>query len=266
MKKISEKDLKKSILSIKCSDDLDRKIMNNINKKRAINYGKLVFISSIMFVIIFGTGVVFAEDIKDFVRTFFVSKETNEDGFEVFKGRSENTIASINCNADFPEKELSAITKNIYKFNEIEEKLNTKILKNKYFSEDKIRLMYNEKINDKIAFIGFWIEDFTKSKNDERHNLQISFKTKYANNTNGYVFETGKYQYVEEYYLKSIDTNAYIIYINDTKKDKEGYNKNYQAYWIHNNTRYWLISEFPSAYTYEHAEEKFKDILNSFII
>lgn len=266
MKKMSEKDLKESILSIKCSKELENSIIDKAYKKRLINCEKLAFISSIILVIVLGTGVVFAEDIKEFVRTFWVSKEINEDGFEIFKGKSENTIADINCDADFPEKKHAETKKYYYSYNEIEEKLHTKILKNNYINETEIRLMYNEKKNDKIAYIGFWVEDFTQTKNNERHNLQISFKTKYADNNNGYGFETGEYQFLKEYYLKNIDTNAYILYINDPERDNEGYNKNYQAYWIHNNIRYWLISEFPSSYTCEKAEDRFKNILDSFEI
>ena len=108
---------------------------------------------------------------------------------------------------------------NYYKYNEIEDLLGIKILKNKQFKNNLIHQKYTDKIDGKISSAGFDItnlmnidyKNIDHTKKYEYHHLTFGFKTKYSTDECWESWHSGDKSKFDEYYIKTLDTYAIAI-------------------------------------------------------
>lgn len=101
---------------------------------------------------------------------------------------------------------------NYYTYEEIEEKLELKLLKNKNF-DSNIYLLTNLKINnDKIAQVSFWQTNSDKSSKTflEKYWFYFTINTNYSNEETTAAIIGGKGGEYREHYIKSLNSIALI--------------------------------------------------------
>lgn len=217
-------------LSKSQSYDLNQRIILGYKKRKKKN--KIIFSLIMMFsILIIGTGITYAEEIKEIVTSIFTKSYTEKvDGNDVQKIKLKyNGVKEINYNADLKEPTGSGIDSfknepidkdsySMYTYEELEKELGIKILKNDLFKRDKFILETLEKKNGKIATIGLYMTNVFKYDNKENKNVSfVSFniliKTKYAERKENSELNHGNYtdETIPKYKVGKLGTIAYGI-------------------------------------------------------
>lgn len=214
-----KKVMKKIKLSQEKKDEIYEKILNKQVKKNYFN--PIVIAIVICLVTVFGTlGTVYAEEIKNAINTILMKRTYNEEKHAT--KLESNGLAIINYNANIPEVESKTkeeISKGIvneyYSYEELEKLLEIKLLKSDYFKNNMLYQNHTKKENGKISEAGFSIKNFTDVKGDldNVYSMGIYIKTKYAPEEiqNLPYYEISGSFLEEEYFIKSLNTNAYIF-------------------------------------------------------
>lgn len=203
----------------------------NRYKKRKRNK-KIIFSLIMMFsILIIGTGIAYANEIKEIVSSIFTKSYTEKvDGNDVQKIKLKyNGVKEINYNADLKEPTGSGIDSfknepidkdsySMYTYEELEKKLGIKLLKNDLFKRDKFILKTLEKNDGKIATISLYMTNVFKYDNKENKNVSfVSFniliKTKYAERKENSELNHGNYtdETIPKYKVGKLNTIAYGI-------------------------------------------------------
>lgn len=203
----------------------------NRYKKRKRNK-KIIFSLIMMFsILIIGTGITYAEEIKEIVTSIFTKSYTEKvDGNDVQKIKLKyNGVKEINYNADLKEPTCSGIDSfknepidkdsySMYTYEELEKELGIKLLKNDLFKKDKFILKTLEKNDGKIATISLYMTNVFKYDNKENKNVSfVSFniliKTKYAERKENSELNHGNYtdETIPKYKVGKLNTIAYGI-------------------------------------------------------
>lgn len=203
----------------------------NRYKKRKRNK-KIIFSLIMMFsILIIGTGITYAEEIKEIVTSIFTKSYTEKvDGNDVQKIKLKyNGVKEINYNADLKEPTGSGIDSfknepidkdsySMYTYEELEKELGIKLLKNDLFKRDKFILKTLEKNDGKIAIISLYMTNVFKYDNKENKNVSfVSFniliKTKYAERKENSELNHGNYtdETIPKYKVGKLNTIAYGI-------------------------------------------------------
>ena len=217
-------------LSKSQSYDLNQKIILGYKKRKKKN--KIIFSLIMMFsILIIGTGITYAEEIKEIVTSIFTKSYTEKvDGNDVQKIKLKyNGVKEINYNADLKEPTGSGIDSlknepidkdsySMYTYEELEKELGIKLLKNDLFKRDKFILKTLEKKNGKIATICLYMTNVFKYDNKENKNVSfVSFniliKTKYAERKENSELNHGNYtdETIPKYKVGKLNTIAYGI-------------------------------------------------------
>ena len=181
--------------------------------------------------ILVGTGVTYANEIKEIVTSIFTKSYTEKvDGNDVQKIKLKyNGVKEINYEADLKEPTGSGIDSfknepidkdsySMYTYEELEKELGIKLLKNDLFKRDKFILKTLEKKNGKIATICLYMTNVFKYDNKENKNVSfVSFniliKTKYAERKENSELNHGNYtdETIPKYKVGKLNTIAYGI-------------------------------------------------------
>ncbi len=217
-------------LSKSQSYDLNQKIILGYKKRKKKN--KIIFSLIMMFsILIIGTGITYAEEIKEIVTSIFTKSYTEKvDGNDVQKIKLKyNGVKEINYNADLKEPTGSGIDSfknepidkdsySMYTYEELEKELGIKLLKNDLFKKDKFILKTLEKNDGKIATISLYMTNVFKYDNKENKNVSfVSFniliKTKYAERKENSELNHGNYtdETIPKYKVGKLNTIAYGI-------------------------------------------------------
>lgn len=217
-------------LSKSQSNDLNQRIILGYKKRKKKN--KIIFSLIMMFsILIIGTGITYAEEIKEIVTSIFTKSYTEKvDGNDVQKIKLKyNGVKEINYNADLKEPTGSGIDSfknepidkdsySMYTYEELEKELGIKLLKNDLFKKDKFILKTLEKNDGKIATISLYMTNVFKYDNKENKNVSfVSFniliKTKYAERKENSELNHGNYtdETIPKYKVGKLNTIAYGI-------------------------------------------------------
>lgn len=217
-------------LSKSQSYDLNQRIILGYKKRKKKN--KIIFSLIMMFsILIIGTGITYAEEIKEIVTSIFTKSYTEKvDGNDVQKIKLKyNGVKEINYNADLKEPTCSGIDSfknepidkdsySMYTYEELEKELGIKLLKNDLFKKDKFILKTLEKNDGKIATISLYMTNVFKYDNKENKNVSfVSFniliKTKYAERKENSELNHGNYtdETIPKYKVGKLNTIAYGI-------------------------------------------------------
>lgn len=233
MNKLKEKyidNISNIVLTDERNDYLKLETINRYKKRKKKN--KIVFSLIMIFsILIIGTGITYAEEIKEIVTSIFIKSYTEKiDNNEVQKIKLKyNGVKKINYEADLKEPTGSGIDSlknepidkdsySMYTYEELEKKLGIKLLKNDLFKRDKFILKTLEKNDGKIATIGLYMTNVFKYDNKENKNVSfVSFniliKTKYAERKENSELNHGNYtdETIPKYKVGKIGTIAYGI-------------------------------------------------------
>lgn len=217
-------------LSKSQSYDLNQRIILGYKKRKRNK--KIIFSLIMIFsILIIGTGITYAEEIKEIVSSIFTKSYTEKvDGNDVQKIKLKyNGVKEINYNADLKEPTGSGIDSfknepidkdsySMYTYEELEKELGIKILKNDLFKRDKFILETLEKNDGKIATISLYMTNVFKYDNKENKNVSfVSFniliKTKYAERKENSELNHGNYtdETIPKYKVGKLNTIAYGI-------------------------------------------------------
>ena len=217
---------------------LSKEKSNSLNKKIIFAYKQkrkkmkiIVSILAIASVLLVGSGIAYAYEIKEIVSSIFTKSYTEKvDNNDVQKIKLKyNGVKEINYNADLKEPTGSGIDSfknepidkdsySMYTYEELEKKLGIKLLKNDLFKRDKFILKTLEKNDGKIATIGLYMTNVFKYDNKENKNVSfVSFniliKTKYAERKENSELNHGNYtdETIPKYKVNQLNTIAYGI-------------------------------------------------------
>ena len=217
-------------LSESQSYDLNQRIILRYKKRKRNK--KIIFSLIMMFsILIIGTGIAYANEIKEIVTSIFTKSYTEKiDGNDVQKIKLKyNGVKEINYNADLKEPTGSGIDSfknepidkdsySMYTYEELEKELGIKLLKNDLFKRDKFILKTLEKNDGKIATISLYMTNVFKYDNKENKNVSfVSFniliKTKYAERKENSELNHGNYtdETIPKYKVGKLNTIAYGI-------------------------------------------------------
>ena len=259
-------------LSKSQSYDLNQKIILGYKKRKKKN--KIIFSLIMMFsILIIGTGITYAEEIKEIVTSIFTKSYTEKvDGNDVQKIKLKyNGVKEINYNADLKEPTGSGIDSfknepidkdsySMYTYEELEKELGIKLLKNDLFKKDKFILKTLEKNDGKIATISLYMTNVFKYDNKENKNVSfVSFniliKTKYAERKENSELNHGNYtdETIPKYKVGKLNTIAYGI----------EYGKRRRVYMEYDDVIY-SFTLSPGADYYNKSDEEVQKILDAF--
>lgn len=227
----------------KIKDNIYHKYKNHQKRKKYI-----LSFSIILFICLTYIGVSFADEINEY---FKVKDITCKNGETSTIGRAKLERKIINYDADIPEHKAS--DKPIeYTFQEIEDLINIKLVKNSKIPDDKINLRNCIKENGKIASISF-NHPFTHGK-DNRINYNASLITKYHTGNDISEWNTENNLSADEFILKKLNTKVYILQF----RDEPWTSSMYQFIFIYDDVTYWgiYVSHKPQ------GEERKKDVLD----
>lgn len=275
MNKLKEKYID-NISNIVLTDERNNYLrLETINryKKRKRNK-KIIFSLIMMFsILIIGTGITYAEEIKEIVTSIFTKSYTEKiDNNEVQKIKLKyNGVKEINYNADLKEPTGSGIDSfknepidkdsySMYTYEELEKELGIKLLKNDLFKRDKFILKTLEKNDGKIATISLYMTNVFKYDNKENKNVSfVSFniliKTKYAERKENSELNHGNYtdETIPKYKVGKLNTIAYGI----------EYGKRRRVYMEYDDVIY-SFTLSPGADYYNKSDEEVQKILDAF--
>lgn len=233
MNKLKEKyidNISNIVLTDERNDYLKLETINRYKKRKKKN--KIVFSLIMIFsILIIGTGITYAEEIKEIVTSIFTKSYTEKiDNNEVQKIKLKyNGVKEINYNADLKEPTGSGIDSlknepidkdsySMYTYEELEKELGIKLLRNDLFKRDKFILKTLEKKNGKISTIILYMTNVFKYDNKENKNVSfVSFniliKTKYAERKENSELNHGNYtdETIPKYKVGKLNTIAYGI-------------------------------------------------------
>ena len=224
-------------------------------------------------ILIIGTGITYAEEIKEIVTSIFTKSYTEKvDGNDVQKIKLKyNGVKEINYNADLKEPTGSGIDSfknepidkdsySMYTYEELEKELGIKLLKNDLFKRDKFILKTLEKNDGKIATISLYMTNVFKYDNKENKNVSfVSFniliKTKYAERKENSELNHGNYtdETIPKYKVGKLNTIAYGI----------EYGKRRRVYMEYDDVIY-SFTLSPGADYYNKSDEEVQKILDAF--
>ena len=218
------------VLTDERNDYLKLETINRYKKRKKKN--KIVFSLIMIFsILIIGTGIAYANEIKEIVSSIFTKSYTEKvDGNDVQKIKLKyNGVKKINYNADLKEPTGSGIDSfknepidkdsySMYTYEELEKELGIKLLRNDLFKRDKFILKTLEKKNGKISTIILYMTNVFKYDNKENKNVSfVSFniliKTKYAERKENSELNHGNYtdETIPKYKVGKLNTIAYGI-------------------------------------------------------
>lgn len=259
-------------LSKEKSNSLNQKIIFAYKQKRK-KMKIIVFLLAIASVLLVGTGIAYANEIKEIVSSIFTKSYTEKvDDNDVQKIKLKyNGVKEINYNADLKEPTGSGIDSfenepidkdsySMYTYEELEKELGIKLLKNDLFKRDKFILKTLEKNDGKIATISLYMTNVFKYDNKENKNVSfVSFniliKTKYAERKEKSELNHGNYtdETIPKYKVNQLNTIAYGI----------EYGKRRSVYMEYENVLYsFTIS--PGIEYRDKPDEEVQKILDSF--
>lgn len=259
-------------LSKSQSYDLNQRIILGYKKRKRNK--KIIFSLIMMFsILIIGTGITYAEEIKEIVTSIFTKSYTEKvDGNDVQKIKLKyNGVKEINYNADLKEPTGSGIDSfknepidkdsySMYTYEELEKELGIKLLKNDLFKRDKFILKTLEKNDGKIATISLYMTNVFKYDNKENKNVSfVSFniliKTKYAERKENSELNHGNYtdETIPKYKVGKLNTIAYGI----------EYGKRRRVYMEYDDVIY-SFTLSPGADYYNKSDEEVQKILDAF--
>lgn len=233
MNKLKEKyidNISNIVLTDERNDYLKLETINRYKKRKKKN--KIIFSLIMIFsILIIGTGITYAEEIKEIVTSIFIKSYTEKiDNNEVQKIKLKyNSVKKINYEADLKEPTGSGIDSlnnepidkdsySMYTYEELEKELGIKLLRNDLFKRDKFILKTLEKKNGKIATICLYMTNAFKYDNKENKNVSfVSFniliKTKYAERKENSELNHGNYtdETIPKYKVGKLGTMAYGI-------------------------------------------------------
>lgn len=233
MNKLKEKyidNISNIVLTDERNDYLKLETINRYKKRKKKN--KIVFSLIMIFsILIIGTGIAYANEIKEIVSSIFTKSYTEKvDGNDVQKIKLKyNGVKKINYNADLKEPTGSGIDSfknepidkdsySMYTYEELEKELGIKLLRNDLFKRDKFILKTLEKKNGKISTIILYMTNVFKYDNKENKNVSfVSFniliKTKYAERKENSELNHGNYtdETIPKYKVGKLNTIAYGI-------------------------------------------------------
>lgn len=217
-------------LSKSQSNDLNQKIILGY-KKRKRNKKIIFSVLVITSMILVGTGVTYANEIKEIVSSIFTKPYTEKvDDNDVQKIKLKyNGVKKINYEANLKEpigggidsfnnEPIDKDSYSMYTYEELEKELGTKLLKNDLFKRDKFILETLEKKDGKIATISLYMTNVFMYDNKENKNVSfVSFniliKTKYAERKENSELNHGNYtdETIPKYKVGKLNTIAYGI-------------------------------------------------------
>lgn len=259
-------------LSKSQSYDLNQRIILGYKKRKRNK--KIIFSLIMMFsILIIGTGIAYANEIKEIVTSIFTKSYTEKvDGNDVQKIKLKyNGVKEINYNADLKEPTGSGIDSlnnepidkdsySMYTYEELEKELGIKLLRNDLFKRDKFILKTLEKKNGKISTISLYMTNVFKYDNKENKNVSfVSFniliKTKYAESKENSELNHGNYtdETIPKYKVGKLNTIAYGI----------EYGKRRRVYMEYDDVIY-SFTLSPGADYYNKSDEEVQKILDAF--
>lgn len=217
-------------LSESQSNDLNQRIILGY-KKRKRNKKIIFSVLVITSMILFGTGVTYANEIKEIVTSIFTKSYTEKvDDNDVQKIKLKyNGVKKINYEANLKEpigggidsfnnEPIDKDSYSMYTYEELEKELGIKLLRNDLFKRDKFILKTLEKRDGKIATISLYMTNVFKYDNKENKNVSfVSFniliKTKYAERKENSELNHGNYtdETIPKYKVGKLNTIAYGI-------------------------------------------------------
>ena len=217
-----------------------------------------------MFIIICSLGVTYAGEIKNIINEFIITHHEEKHSTTI----ETNAVVNLNGDDDIPEKEFENYNEKnddfedrLYSFSKLEQLLGIRILKSEYYKNDVLYQYVTNKINNKISYAMFGIENFTKSDVHDKQ-LQMSF-TLITKNASDEEKEKLRYQISgayreEEYFIDNLNTTAYII------KPYQDHNESrrYQIILDYDNIRYDFNLYFYQR-TLDEAEQEVRNLLES---
>lgn len=217
-------------LSKSQSNDLNQKIILGY-KKRKRNKKIIFSVLVITSMILVGTGVTYANEIKEIVTSIFTKSYTEKvDDNDVQKIKLKyNGVKKINYEANLKEpiggginslnnEPIDKDSYSMYIYEELEKELGIKLLRNDLFKRDKFILETLEKRDGKIATISLYMTNVFKYDNKKNKNVSfVSFniliKTKYAERKENSELNHGNYtdETIPKYKVGKLNTIAYGI-------------------------------------------------------
>lgn len=192
--------------NVELSDYESNEIKNNIiSKKKQKRFRPLFRLSYVLIIIAIVAFSIYGASRADAILKHhkIVAKDNKSLNESNKKSIYSNAILDIDINPKlFVEGEY-------YTYNEIEEKLNLKLLKSD-FLDSKIFNLHNYKIKDnKVIFGAFNLVNKDKTKRELKDNFSIIINTKYSKELPE--FYIAGVTTVEEYYIESLKTEAVLI-------------------------------------------------------
>ncbi len=228
---------KEEFSKIDISEDESKIISQKIqNKYTAYQKRKKTFkyISSIFLVFILSISIVYADEIKEFINNIKITTTVNKEGRKTIEAKSEDFRKVINYDANLPEIDpQKGENSKDYLISEIEEMLNTKILKSKILKTDKIKIYSLTKENGKIASAHFIVNGVLDDK-IKKIDMHISFATKFYPNDVYVGWKSSDSLKNENYYIENLKTDSYILTLN-TEMRRNGY---YDILFVYDNIAY----------------------------
>lgn len=210
-------------------DYLKSGIIEGYRKKEIRN--NMIFSVLIIFcVLLIGTGIAYADDIKDSINKvitkIYNGKSSNGSNFTNYKIESD-AIKELNYDAnlrdpkcDKPINDYEGISENdecysLYSYEELEKELGIKLLKNDLFKDNRIILNKVSRVDGKISYIKLRMPNPMEGKMNSNQTtdvfVEIAMRTKYNNNKNNNIWQSilSSEKNIREYDIKSINDKAY---------------------------------------------------------
>lgn len=203
------KKYKDTFNNIKVDDESKRKILEEIltHKKTRMYYPKMV-LASLTIIVLFITVGVFAIEKGNLFKTLNVRYENNNGELDTYL--NSDATAELNYKANIPEVDSSVMGNHNYDFEDLENRLDIKLLKSDLFGDKKLRQVITEKVDGNISCAQFFLEMLEHEKYVIAR-YSISLKTKYYNK-DGNLDNLPYSHNSREYYIKNLETMAVISY------------------------------------------------------
>lgn len=257
---------KDSFDKVQLSQREEETMKNNIIKqyKKVKTRNRIVsYFIVVISICVVGFGIVKAEKIGEFIKDVFIRTKTDEKG-NVYTHGEVTFVKEMNYDADIPEIERS-IKGNMYDRSELEKLLGMKFLKSDYFKTDNVEQRATKKVDDKIAFAEFAINDFVYPKEEDTirigRRMDMYFSTKYNDNHTS-TFSMSPGVTTKKYFIKNLNTIATILLINHTEADENI--SMVITEFVYDDVGYMLWLHFFRRPTTEEGMKEIKDLLDSF--
>lgn len=208
------------------SSDIDKKIFNKTIYQKSNNlilkkcYKFIILIISIS---IIGSGIVFANEIKETIQFIFkTEKISNNNHRDLFISSFKvKNLKEINYNADLNEIDYGSNTQNTMSKKEIEKLLEIKFLDSNKLINNKVTIQRIEKVENKIASGIFVIRDAFKIEKEKLKKsyvtMSFQFNTKFSKiYEDGFnIFGSGTPFAIDNFitskYIENLSTDVYFV-------------------------------------------------------